>query len=813
MAAQIPEARSLATWEDAFQHPLPVVRKLEQQLRRNIEENRQKLRSLVGASYRDLLGTAERIVEMDEQIQSVEAHLGDMGRKCNARMVERIGTNYGRLSREKSFGAPKVASERGTEHARHRIMAQTKVLQNTLAVTSQIIKSGGDALLASKLLVLARLLQKSVSDSGDAPAILEELSKKLRTTRKKLLAYIGRSLVRSDADKTATLQILCAYALLSSSSPRDVLRYFLQIRFAQLETRFESPSNDNLLEALELFRQTLADTRELFPKRFAEALSQVSDIALVRDASVRAVFQLNLDIYEQWIPDDVRKFMPWTHHEQVLLSEVKDALASWTRQAQKCLLQGLTEALESQNDPRNVLDLRQKVLAQYLSISVKYHDEGHTRTITDLRSVFLARLESLAVDTAQLSLSHLVPTTGHEEVQATSTIDLWSIASTNIDTSKGALGFRDAVVQKQYGRTDSVRNLTASLDAWIQRLDSINDIVTSLRATKWDDDLDLDLDDLDDGESILIALNKQDPQALAAKLQATTQATLRANFSDLEADPLAPTSDAALQLRLLRELDMCCKRLQSAQFASLEGIHPDHKVLSKLHRRIVVEAAAAALDQYAETASLSITRRVSVALWDGSPPLPIQPSTATFRFLTVLHKRMGMTGTDVWTREAVRSAKDYLADELVRREILSLPTDQVSEQNGVGKESTESLETSAHPDKEDADANGETSDVSKDSVSEHDASETTPSVPGHAKSDEQLRNHLLQRTFDALYLQRILDWTQAGSTSTTVAIPLQGNVDALTQHLELDTTMRERLRKNANDYWRRTYLLFGLLAG
>ena len=50
-------------------------------------------------SYRDLLGTAESIIEMDGQMQQVEATLGDLGRRCNTRMVERKGSNLRRLAR------------------------------------------------------------------------------------------------------------------------------------------------------------------------------------------------------------------------------------------------------------------------------------------------------------------------------------------------------------------------------------------------------------------------------------------------------------------------------------------------------------------------------------------------------------------------------------------------------------------------------------------------------------------------------------------------------------------------------------------
>lgn len=44
-------------------------------------------------SYRGLLSTAETIIEMDEQMHHVEAYLGDMGSKCNTRLLEKKGTN------------------------------------------------------------------------------------------------------------------------------------------------------------------------------------------------------------------------------------------------------------------------------------------------------------------------------------------------------------------------------------------------------------------------------------------------------------------------------------------------------------------------------------------------------------------------------------------------------------------------------------------------------------------------------------------------------------------------------------------------
>ena len=44
-------------------------------------------------SYRDLLSTAESIIDMDGQMHNVEANLGDMGVRCNTRLLDKKFAN------------------------------------------------------------------------------------------------------------------------------------------------------------------------------------------------------------------------------------------------------------------------------------------------------------------------------------------------------------------------------------------------------------------------------------------------------------------------------------------------------------------------------------------------------------------------------------------------------------------------------------------------------------------------------------------------------------------------------------------------
>ena len=45
------------------------------------------------ASYRDLLGTAESIIEMDGKMRRVETLMGDIGTRCNTRLIDRKNAN------------------------------------------------------------------------------------------------------------------------------------------------------------------------------------------------------------------------------------------------------------------------------------------------------------------------------------------------------------------------------------------------------------------------------------------------------------------------------------------------------------------------------------------------------------------------------------------------------------------------------------------------------------------------------------------------------------------------------------------------
>ncbi|TKA76385.1 hypothetical protein B0A55_05253, partial [Friedmanniomyces simplex] len=749
-------------------------------LRQNLDDNRRRLRSLVGASYRDLLGTAERIIEMEGWAREVEGGLAGVGRMCDGRVVERVGG---------------MRRMRGLGDGRERAGVETKVLMGVLRVALRGLRGGGDALLVGKLVVLARVLHKSVLDSGEAPAIVHELGRKLAALRRKLLAFIERRIQRPAADRTGIARTLCAYALVTSSSAKDVLRHLLQVRLEQIEAEAGTATESAILEVLEVYRETLGDVRALFPRLFAESLSQLGKQAMLQDAQIRSLTELNLDIYETWLAPDVQSFTPWVRHEQLLASEVHEGLVAWSKHVQVCVLGAVTAYLASETDAQPVLSARRKIVSRSLALLGRSGDAGQSYGTEKLRSAFLARLSTFAEDCAhggRAALEDVAISRG--EAASARGGDVWQLASTDFDNNHGALHLRQAVLQRRHCRDERVQAVCHRLDAWVEKLQTFSEIIHRMRSTKWDDDLDFDLDDLEDGDTLLDALVKEDPEQLRSTLRRATEDTIRQMYVWMQ-NSFDSGGDEAMLVRVLREVQRRQRVLAESISTTVNDGEESTRLIPSLHCKLAETVVGSALQQHARQQKKQVF--VPVSLWDGSPSLPVQPSPATFRLLTLLQRAMSDVGSDLWSVDAVGALKAVVGGKLAEQLVGGL----LSGGGGSG------ANTNGHAQEVDPQANGEQDELSH--------AETTPVINGEGKASDTRRKQHVQFLFDVMYLQRILRRPQAvdgpggggggGGGLQKMAIELAETV-------ELDKTSIERLTKSVNEYWKRTYLLFALLA-
>jgi hypothetical protein len=177
-------------------------------------------------------------------------------------------------------------------------------------------------------------------------------------------------------------------------------------------------------------------------------------------------------------------------------------------------------------------------------------------------------------------------------------------------------------------------------------------------------------------------------------------------------------------------------------------------------------------------------------------------------------------GADVWAGGAVRAVKRVarggvgeavgswldvvvLADDGAEDTMMKKKPQQQQQQHGEGENG--SLEREKDKEEED--------DASSDRENGDEKGADDKDWDGGSRERRQQR--ATQLLFDVLYLSKALD------TATVVGSGGGGDgggdgiryaIDALTKVAELDSAQVLRMERSAADYWRRTYLMFALLA-
>ncbi|PHH87402.1 hypothetical protein CDD83_8921 [Cordyceps sp. RAO-2017] len=181
-------------------HTLPQIRSIHGALHVQVEEKANRLRSQVGGSYRELLGTADTIVRMRADNDRAQELLVRMGGRCGRGVVS-----------AKAAGLADFAA--GTRDPGLGRAARLRLLDACALVVGRILRGHGGLderqrgerlVLTTKAWVLGRLLIKSLGE--DAPAD-EDTARRLEAARKttgllrrRLLASVRKALDRIDDD-------------------------------------------------------------------------------------------------------------------------------------------------------------------------------------------------------------------------------------------------------------------------------------------------------------------------------------------------------------------------------------------------------------------------------------------------------------------------------------------------------------------------------------------------------------------------------------------------------------------------------------
>ncbi|KAL8692969.1 MAG: hypothetical protein Q9218_002118 [Villophora microphyllina] len=808
MTTEAPDPKTFGSWEDAFQYPIATVRGMERQLRNDLDSNREKLRSLVGASYRDLLGTADTIIGMDGQMQKVESYLRDMGVRCNSRLLDRKATNL----RTWTNGS------KSKDRDRYAFASQLAVLRSCPEVISRLLKREGSALPAAKVLVISRLLHKKLSESSGALPYLEVLRNRLAALRRKLLARIDRQFQSLESSESTLVQAMCAFSLATSSSPSDLLRHFHHLRQRAISELGYRGYNDSIFESLKMTVQTLRDSQAIFPDRLARSLEELKTLPLMHALDLQSQQALNLVIHQRWLGEDITNFVPYIRHDDLQKLDAIKVIKQWAKQAFSSFFKDLGKKLEATEDPATLLHLRQEMLELWFANQRHATGVGPSEVLEGIRTAFTDRLQdSIHQCTTHLgdvasTLAILLKT--WESGVSNACPHLWGNSICIMNGSSGSKTLKEALSIRAYGRTEPVRALSAAYDTWLKSIHSIEDVITALREKKWTDELDsIDEDDDDILENKQVLLSEDDPRLLRETLEKDLEENfkkLRVTMQDHAERLRAEDKDSGSASHKAVFLLRIWRHITAHPPSTCPNQDHDVSFVPILHLRIsnqVIQIPLSRCDRWI-TRSLRHNKLQARVLWEGEPQLPVLPSPSIFRFLNDVMRAMAAYGVDIWTSSATgilkRQVRETLALSLAKMpETRGLVNGHVadSEEDGDG----------ATPDKTDS---GETNEKDVAEVGESKSGENqadTQKVDGDSipqgPSKEVVRDMTIQRLFDFLYLQNALRL----DGSTALEDGFDGLQKGIVRSLELEDELLGRLRGDAEAYWKRTELLFGLL--
>ncbi|KAK5065277.1 hypothetical protein LTR84_001115 [Exophiala bonariae] len=622
---------TITTWQQAFEeYRIPTTRVIEKQLKSSATRDKEKLRTLVGGSYRELLATAESIVVLDSKTKTAEEHMSIMGHNCRPPNHD-TGT--------KSHDEKKI------------VLAELRLLQRCCTTIASILRETR-FLHCSQLMVVSRLLLKSLSEHQLPAPSLDLLRNKVAHLRRQLLRQIDARFTTPVSNLLELVEAICSYCLITSVSSEDALSHLHQLRLDKIRRMLQRASDDSrhIQEALRYQLVSLQTFKALVGRPLAEAMTNMQKRAILTDQTLRNLESLDLDRTVSLISSDIQSFVPYFKKSTLSADDARAKLENWSDEASRVLVTSLKTHLNTSNDTAPILNLRQDLytalLPSYFSTPGAANMHQQIRQIVNEKLQIICSTQVRQLQDITASLTKRMPDT--PEVKS-----LW-----DEDTAKASANTRGSRLIKQVksrhtGHHSSLNRAQKSLGRWIASIKATEASFTALSTTSWRDLME-EPDEEDEEEALDLSkqLGKTDAEGYVKFLQDS----LRAGLSSLEAGIIDAATqigtenpDISRSVALLRSIRMSVAALQDA--------FPDHMTFEKIHAAIPQLHDLVAIEVVNRLSEASERKKRSVKSSKERLPedMPSPRAFVTLRRLCEIMFEIG--GTDIWSATAVEKIK------------------------------------------------------------------------------------------------------------------------------------------------------------
>ena len=629
--------------------------------------------------------------------------------------------------------------------------------------------------------------------------------------RRRLLAKIDKRMKSPDMPRDALVDAMCAFSLATSSSPTDVLRHFHHVRIEAIneQGRETSNSHESILRAMRLYIGTLKDTRATIPTMLAQALESLKSMPLLKSPDLYTLVELNLDLHESRIEDDVRTFTPYIRLNDLQKAESERHLKQWAQRALSSLLDDLRKHLANFTDTLKVMDLRKHLFELWFFDQHQCTGIEPPEVVDGLRNVFnnrwseIIRTQSTSLRELGIMIENTVKNCSRGATP--SSRSLWDSTVISMDVSHGGKAFRETLIATAQGSND-VKTVYHQYTTWLQSVENIEATIVSVQAINWEDtgiNIDDDDDPLNDKQ---VLLNEDDPRLLREQCSNSVQQALCTLEDILGAiaeglDEISDGQKAMVVLRIWRDIRQRMPKNHQRFDLGLTSIERLQKVAAKT---VLWKPIKCCRKRIAKAAGRN--KVPGRPLWEGEPPLPVLPSPWAFRLLQEIVSSMAEAGSDVWSAHATDTLKKELRQTLVAS--FEDSKSRASFSNGHPAETARSGRDS-HQQKTSSDSVGSSTartETETNGSPTHNAL-TNGDLPEAHVEGESLECRT-QEVFDLIFLLHATTLKQSELSGDSF-VTLKSKLEV---ELDVEQSSIHRLEKSAENYWKRTSLLFALLA-
>lgn len=532
------------TWQETLEkQSIADARAFEKQLRASALRDREKLRTLVGNNYRDLLRTAEQIVELDEQVHNTELRISKLSQACQPSQEQHVPDG----------------------------LSQTVQTASQLKLADQMIRCASKAtkersvVLAARLLVITRLLLQYLGQCEGVERSLQWLQNRHKTLRQHLLASIDKLLARPVSKSGDIFRAIVAYCLITSSSTTDAVEHFQVLRTQKISS-VQIGSNGQSREAAEqviaakcqYLINSVATIKSVSGRELGTLLDKMQKQPLLDDESLSDLKILHLDIDHHMVPKDILSFTPYFKKTLPSVLEIHTISKSWVKQNFEHVLADIEKAVQRVG-LGGILRLRNRVLeillpvffTSYFAPVVEALRDRVSNRVTQILSTSASSIVSFADDLEQ-------PTTHNLQES------LWNSGIVKQVKSQSSDRFVKQICLKRLGTGDFLVSRLRQLRKWSAMRTKICEQLEGLSRIRWQDKIEeYDDDDEELALATVALLAKTDPrrycdehdQALsdsagqaAGRLCQVSEELLKSDTSS------AKTQNTTALLRLCREV-------------------------------------------------------------------------------------------------------------------------------------------------------------------------------------------------------------------------------------------------------------------